>query len=52
MIVTISEHSLMGKYSFVGCRILILYDIIDRRYVATGNFILFVTFTTLIYLKD
>ena len=37
MIVQVSEYLLMGKYSLVGCLTLILYDIIDGRYVVTGN---------------
>ena len=37
MIVKMSEYSLMGKYSLVGFRTLILYDIIDERYVETVN---------------
>ena len=37
MIVKMSEHSLMGKYSLVGCCTLIMYNIIDRIYVVTGN---------------
>ena len=37
MIIKISEYSLMCKYSLVVCRTLILYDIIDGRYVKTDN---------------
>ena len=37
MIVQMSEYSLIGKYSIVGCHTLILYDIIDGIYVETGN---------------
>ena len=37
MILQMSEYSLMEKYSLVGFHSLILYDIIDGRYVLTGN---------------
>ena len=37
MIGQMSEHSLMVKYSLVGFRTLIMYDVIDRRYVVTEN---------------
>ena len=37
MIVQISEYYLMVNYSLMGCRTLILYDIIDERYLDTGN---------------
>ena len=37
MIAQMSEYSLMGEYSLVGCRTLILYYIINGRYVETGN---------------
>ena len=37
MTVRMSEYSLMRRYSLVGCRIVILYDIINGRYVQTGN---------------
>ena len=35
MIEQMSEHSLMGNYSLIGCCTLILWNIIDRRYVVT-----------------
>ena len=37
MIVIMSEYPMMGKYSFVGFHTLIMYDIIDGRYVQIGN---------------
>ena len=37
MIVQMSEYSLMAKHLLVQCRTLILYDIIDGRYVQMGN---------------
>ena len=37
MIVRISEYYLMEKYSLLGCRKIILWAIIDRRYIETGN---------------
>ena len=36
-ILRMTEYLLMGKYALVGFRTLILYDIIDRIYVQTGN---------------
>ena len=54
MIVQMSEYSLMGKYSLIGCLTLMLYGIIDRRYVliySDGQFILYVNLFTLIYIK-
>ena len=37
MIVLMSEYPMMGKYSLVGFHTLIMYDIIDGRYVQIGN---------------
>ena len=37
MIIQMSERSLNVKYSLIVFRTLILYDIIDRIYVVTGN---------------
>ena len=37
MIVQISSYSLMVKYSLVGCITLIMYIIVDGRYVETGD---------------
>ena len=32
-----SKNILMGKYSLVGCRTLIMYNVINERYVETVN---------------
>ena len=37
IIVQMSEYSLVGNYSLVGCCTLILHDVIDGRYVEMGN---------------
>ena len=37
MVVNVLEYSLMVNYSLVGCRKLILYNIIDGIYAVTGN---------------
>ena len=37
MIAQMSEYSLIGNYSILVCRKLILYDIISGRYVVKGN---------------
>ena len=37
MIINMSEHSLIGKYSLIRFRTLILYVIIDRRHIVTVN---------------
>ena len=55
MIVQMPEHSLMGKYSLSVFCALILYNIIDGRYViicSDGRLILSVTFLTIICLHD
>ena len=55
MIVKMQEHSLMGKYSLVRCRALILYAIVDGGYViicSDGRLIMYVTFLTIIYLQN
>ena len=54
MIVQMSDFFLMGKYSPVGFRTLILYNIryYWREICRDGHFILFVTFISLLYLKS
>ena len=51
MIIQISEYSLMGKYSIVGCCKIILYNIIHIMICRDEKCILYVTFITLICLK-
>ena len=51
MIVHMSEYSLMGKYSLGGCCILILYSIIDKKYVEMGNVSYISFFLTIIHIN-